>query len=76
MISVDVVEELELHFDAPFEGAMLICQQLLGERYHRCNPALDVAVVLDDATVLDQLELIAAHCNLEPTIAFIRKLWQ
>jgi len=66
---------LNLVMDAPSEGAVLLSQQLLGARYHRCNPILPQAVDLDDASQLAALQRIAAQCDLLPTIDFLYKVW-
>lgn len=66
---------LNLVMDAPSEGAVLMAQQLLGARFHRCNPILAEAVELDDASQFDGLLEIAANCDLTSTIDFLYKHW-
>jgi len=62
---------LNLVMDAPSEGVVVMSKQLLGERFHRCNPILPQAVELDDGAAFDQLQALAAQCDLLPTIDFL-----
>jgi len=62
---------LNLVMDAPSEAAVVMTQELLGDRYHRCNPILPSEIALDDTSSFEQLEQLATTCNILPTIDFL-----
>lgn len=66
---------LNLVMDGPSEGAVILSQQLLGDRFHRCNPILPSQIDLDDSTAIPQLKAIAAGCDLLPTLDFLYHHW-
>ena len=66
---------LDLLMDGSSESATALCEDLLGERFHRCNPVLARAIDLDDATAVEELQEIATKYDLLPTIDYLYKYW-
>ena len=66
---------VDLLMDAPAEGSVVMSKNLLGARFHRCNPELEAPIDLSDASQFAKLVRIAYEFDLEPTVAYLEKHW-
>ena len=53
----------------------MLTSDMLGERYHRCNPILPRRIDLDDASAADELKALAQKVDLLPTMDFLYRHW-
>lgn len=52
-----------------------VCQNLLGERFHRLNPLLPKPIALDAVDHLAELERVARQTDLLATVEFLDRNW-
>lgn len=64
-----------LLLDANVESSITLCEDMLGSRFHRCNPILQTEIDLDDATHFKQLEALSRKIDILPTIDYLYKVW-
>jgi len=67
-----VPKMLNLFWDAMVLKSAAMCRELLGPRYHRCNPDLETDIPLDDPLQLPTLVACAQDMDLAPTLEWIR----
>ncbi|GAM24450.1 hypothetical protein SAMD00019534_076250 [Acytostelium subglobosum LB1] len=52
-----------------------LCDNILGERYHRINPLLGVHTSMDDPKLVSELATLANEVDLQPTFNWIEEHW-
>jgi len=51
------------------------CRQILGQRYHRLSPLLEMAISLDEWQKRDELVRVGRETDLSETIAWLEQHW-
>jgi len=60
-------------WEGMIQNSEMMCNTLLGDRYHRLNPILDKDIGMDDPAQIPILTKVASNCDITNTISFIHK---
>lgn len=66
---------LKILFDGVSEADTVMCDQMLGDYYHRLNPLLPRPMALDDWKIVPDLFKLAQDYDLDPTLDWITANW-